>query len=397
MSNSEPANVQQSGTVMYQPVAEDDVGLFEILTILKRYRWVMLGVFFFVLFATVLIVLLLPKVYRAEIIINPPLTKDVEQLNIFDIETNNSKIKGKLPGNYFYEILEEEVYDKFIRFLNSKQLQYNFFKENNLLDHLKDAKSDDVDELKVFQEEFSDNIKLDDLRFVNKNELETIFISLEGHREKLIVEWLNKYVIYVDEYTAKSIVNGINKKIQLQVEGLSKQIESLRDVEMSRRLDMIEQYKEAVVIADTLGLTEQVSISLASYDKLAEKMGLTVNPGEIPLYLRGGDALRAELKMLKQRKNDDPFIPDLRDLQQRVSFLTHLNVMDSAIHSANVDQFAFVSNKSVKPKRLLIVAIGFFLGCLLAVFTALIKNWYETATNRQRLENERIATVNNEM
>ena len=36
MSNSEPENMQQSGTVMYQPVAENEVGLLEILTILKR-------------------------------------------------------------------------------------------------------------------------------------------------------------------------------------------------------------------------------------------------------------------------------------------------------------------------------------------------------------------------
>ena len=159
------------------------------------------------------------------------------------------------------------------------------------------------------------------------------------------------------------------------------------------RKEKVEQYKEAVAIADTIGLTDQVSISLAPYEKLVEKMDLTLNPGDTPLYLRGSNALQAELKMLQQRKNDDPFIPDLRDLQQRMSFLTHLNVTASTIHAGDIDQFAFVANKPVKPKRVLIVVIGFFLGCLLAVFTALIKNWYEIAANRQRLENGRMSSV----
>jgi len=370
MSNSEPVNVKQSGSVVNKPAFEDEAGLFDILAFFMQYRWLMLGIVFCVTLATILIVFVLPKVYRAEVIINPPLIKDVEQLNIFDTGT----MSQQSSGTYFFKITDVEVYDKFIRFLNSKQLQLNFFKTNNLFDYLKDEKGEDNDEFTVFQKKFTDKIKLDDLRYRNKNELETIFISLEGRDEKLIVEWLNKYVVYVDEYTIKSIVEGINKKAQLQVEGVGKQIESLRDVEKSRRLDLIEQYQEAVAVAETIGLTDQVSISLAPNDKLIEKMGFSINPGDVPLYLRGSKALRAELKILQQRKKDDPFIPDLRDLQHRMSFFENLNVTTDSIHAANVDQFAYVSNKAVKPKRMLLVVVGVFFGCLVAVFTALIKN-----------------------
>ncbi|MBL4902439.1 hypothetical protein JYT85_02175 [Desulfocapsa sp. AH-315-G09] len=379
MNKLESVNAHESGTSPAHLAVANEIDLYEIIAIFKRYRWLMIGVVFFVSLATVSFALLLPKVYRAEVVITPPSIKDVEQLNIFDMETSK---KENDFGNYFYVIQEENLYDKFIRFLSSKQLQHNFFKENNLLDYWKDEGDNEVNFLEVFHKKFSDKIAIDDLRYQNKNELETVVITLEGGDEKLIVEWLNKYVVYVDKYTIESIINGITTKAQLQIEGISRQINSLRDVEKSRRLDLIEQYKEAVLVADSLGMTDQVSISFVPYSKLAKKMDITLDPGDSPLYLRGSKALQAGLSVLQQRKNDDPFISNLRNLQQRMKYLSHLDVEKAGINAASIDQFAFVSGESVKPNRKLIIVIGFLLGCLMALFAVLIKNWQTSANEK---------------
>ncbi|MBN4063951.1 hypothetical protein JYT56_00375 [bacterium AH-315-I07] len=193
MNKLESVNAHESGTSPAHLAVANEIDLYEIIAIFKRYRWLMIGVVFFVSLATVSFALLLPKVYRAEVVITPPSIKDVEQLNIFDMETSK---KENDFGNYFYVIQEENLYDKFIRFLSSKQLQHNFFKENNLLDYWKDEGDNEVNFLEVFHKKFSDKIAIDDLRYQNKNELETVVITLEGGDEKLIVEWLNKYVVY---------------------------------------------------------------------------------------------------------------------------------------------------------------------------------------------------------
>jgi len=385
----ESVSVHQSRISSQMLSVENEINLCEIIEIFKKNRWLMFGIVFLVTLVTVVIVILLPKIYRAEVVINPPSITDVEQLNIFDIEGSLLDIEGSLPskrkndsGKYFYKIQEEELYDKFIRFLSSKLVQYDFFEENNLFDYLRggDAKEDDSRE--VFRKKFSNKIVVHDLRYKNKNKLETITITLEGLDEKLTVEWLNKYVVYVDHYTIKSITKGITKKAQLQFDGISRQISILRDTEKIRRSDLIEQYKEALVVADILGINDKVSISFSPYNTLFQKKDITLDPGGVPLYLRGSDALQAGLSVLQQRKNDDPFISDLRDLQQRLMFLSHLNVEKAGVHSVSIDQSAFVSGDSVKPNRKLIIVIGFMFGCLLALFAALIKNWQATVTKR---------------
>ena len=368
------------GTVPENMSIGKEIDLHEIAAIFKKYRWLMLGVVFFVSLLTVATALLLPRVYRAEIVINPPLSKDVEQLKIFDVSSSQSSSPGQgrtSTGNYLYEIMQEDLYDKFIRFLGSKQLQHVFFKENNLFDYLKAKDDSETEVLEVFHKKFSDKIGIYDLRNQNKNDLETVTVTLDGSDEELLVEWLNKYVVYVNQYTIESIISGINTKAKLKIEGVDRQIQSLRDIEKSRRLDLVEQYKEAIQVAELLGFTNQVSISFAPYGKFAENMDVTLDPGDVPLYLRGSKALQAELNILQQRKSDDPFISGLRDLQQRLAFLSHLSVENFGVHAANIDQFAFVSGESVKPNRKLIVVIGFLFGCLLALFTALVKNWQD--------------------
>src|SRR5690606_36674183 len=105
--------------------------------------------------------------------------------------------------------------------------------------------------------------------------------------------------------------------------------EVLRDTVKQRREDRIAVLKEALEVADSVGLdTPQGTM----WQTFSTNISSSAFDGS-PLYLRGAKAIRAELEVLMQRKSDDPFIPELRSLQERLQFLKG---MDTVPHNAAV-------------------------------------------------------------
>lgn len=355
------------------------IDLLEIIVIFQRYRVLMLTIVLLVLALTALGIALMPNVYQARVRLSPPLPSDVEQLNVFDVEFRTAENKeNTTPVHSFYQIDEEEIYNKFIRFLQSSQLRYRFFEERNLFQELKSDDETIADKRTVFEEKFSSLIQLDDLRSLHQNPLEAVTVTLEGRNEDLIVEWLNAYVNYVDGYTVRTIVNGISKKAQLQEHAITKQIQSLYALQASRNRDAVQRYREAISIAEAIGLVDQACIPFSSGGKNEKKMGVSLVPGNDLMYLRGSRALQAELNVLQHRKDEDPFIPELPALQQRLAFLAQVKIAVSSIHAVQQDQLAYADGRPVRPKRILLGVLGFCLGCLLAVFAALLANWRQT-------------------
>jgi len=60
---------------------------------------------------------------------------------------------------------------------------------------------------------------------------------------------------------------------------------------------------------------------------------------------------------LRQRKNDEPFIPGLRNLQERLTGLADTHIDSSKISAVRIDQVAEVPDQRIKPKRKLIVML----------------------------------------
>ena len=351
-----------------------EIDLLDIMRILMHQKTLIIGIIVLCTALAVGVALLLPREYEAELIMLPSLAETVEKLNVPGIGKSVSVIDQSSP-KYFFEVDSQKLYSDLIENLQSIELQRQFFDENEMVRFLSVEDGDQPAE-QIFLEKFSDKLVVKGIKGYKIDMKKSGFISiiLEGRNPDQISDWLNRFVDLADQETIKSQVKSFSMKTQRLRSTISERIESLRTTEKSRRLDLIEQFKEAVVIADAIGLTEQVNISLAPYDKLVEKMGLTSNPAETPLYLRGSNALRAELKMLKERKNDDPFIPDLRGLQEDMNFLSSLKQDVDGVHAMRVDLRAVPDSRSVKPKRKLIVILGFIVGFFLAVFMAFVRH-----------------------
>ncbi|MNE65200.1 hypothetical protein D3C80_1606600 [compost metagenome] len=127
------------------------------------------------------------------------------------------------------------------------------------------------------------------------------------------------------------------------------------------------QLEEALRIAKAIGLERPPIISGSSATEITASMD-----GEL-VYMRGSKALEAELENLKLRKSDDPFIPRLRELQDRYELFKSLQVRPAAVQVYRVDGDVKEPDSPIKPKKLLVIALGLFAGLGLGLIVALAR------------------------
>ena len=352
------------------PSAEQgDISLLDIWQALCRQWRLIAAITCFVTLVALVVAFTMPEVYRAEVVLLPPLESDVESLNVPD----------------FYEIESDQLYQKVIRNLQSNELRYLFFKKYNLFEALTKGNDVERDNYKVFHEKFNNLLVVKDFT-TRKNKLgaEIVKISLDGAHYEQIVPWVNNFVAFVDAITVQAVISAIDSKVTVQERSIRRKINSLRIVAKKQRNDFIAYLNESILVAEKLGLKEQAS-SL-SVDKLKKNGELEVflNTTDMPMYTRGTLALRAKLEVLKKRKSDDPFIEDLRELEGKLALLKQVKLKRKNVHAVRIDQQARPDDDPIKPKRILIIVLGFMVGLIFAVFTAMIRDVVKKDLMEQR-------------
>ena len=189
---------------------------------------------------------------------------------------------------------------------------------------------------------------------------------------------------------------------------ITDQINTLKNSAKDKRLDRITILTEANEIAHSLELKDPIDYKLKKIsDSGASSQIITNVSDDSPeLYTRGYEALEAEIASLKQRTNDDPFIQELRGLEEKLKLLEYnreaeqlknrtddtpfieglrementlayfesIKIDPKSINVAHLDQAAFIPEKKIKPKRKLIVVLGLIIGLILGVLIAFIRN-----------------------
>ncbi|MEA3468197.1 MAG: Wzz/FepE/Etk N-terminal domain-containing protein, partial [Thermodesulfobacteriota bacterium] len=224
----------------YAPMA-DEIDLLDIWRILVAQKWLIFGITVFCTTLAVGAALLLPRAYRAEVSLLPPLAETIEQLNVPNIEESS--------GFYFFKVDSQELYHGLIENLQSNWLQRKFFDDNELaplLSKKNDNRSVDI----IFKEEFSKKLLVGGIN--NKRESGFVTVTLEGQRPEQIAGWLNKFVQLADKKTIVAQTRSFAMKAQRVKDSVAERMSSLRSVEKARRFDLIARLDEAVVVAEKL-------------------------------------------------------------------------------------------------------------------------------------------------
>ena len=205
-------------------------------------------------------------------------------------------------------------------------------------------------------QEFAELINLEEKKGIT-------FISIELHDAEIAAEWVNNFVEFIDKETVTKLVEELQTVIANKTREIEYTIASKRQMAKQRREDRITQYQEAASIARELGVMDRVDST-----NIVQNNQLNITTSNIPLYFRGFKALNTEISYLRTRQSDDPFIGDLRDLQEQLTLLRSITFDKEKISTVYIDQAAYPTKYAIKPNYRLIVLLAIFAGLFSGIF-----------------------------
>ncbi len=291
-------------------------------------------------------------VYEAKSSLLPPRQSEITAYNL-------GRSTANLP-----KFTVADVYGTFTRNLTSEATRRSFFKEVYLPSLSDEQRSAPQDALwKQF------NAKLTAKTPDVKNRPDYFEVRVEHKAPELAARWANLYVERAAELARNDMQQNMLLEIDTRAQEIERQIEVLRKAALKQREDRIARLREALVVADEVGIeAPQVT------------PGRTASDGDLSsfvdgslMYMRGAKAIRAELQVLEARQSDDPFIAELRGLQSQLVFLKGIEVKPDNVAVFILDSAAEVPETPFKPKKVMIFALGLVLGGMLGVFIALVR------------------------
>jgi len=324
----------------------------------------------------------------------------------------------------------------------SNQFQRKIFDENNYLTKL-NPDNNPIENLEDFFAEFTKTIDLETNKVQKNieklNYEKPIKISIEGTDAKVIASFLNDLSDSADKETVNEFLNIIQQKIDIRLEEINKQKELLLSRAKQDRMAKIERIKiednqkineisdqierlrvkakkdrlnKIQVLSDAADMANALNITENNFKKInnTNESTLTVSVGDnqkLPKwYLYGENALLKEIGILKNRKNDDAYVPEIVNLQNKLSairsnqllkelesrkddspFIAEINKLDieaiklksfkpssTGINAMQLNQRAYAPESAIKPKKRLIVAVAFIAGFILSIFLVFIMN-----------------------
>ncbi|MHA6790078.1 LPS O-antigen chain length determinant protein WzzB [Pseudomonas bijieensis] len=327
----------------------NEIDLIALARGLWGQKWLILTVTLLVTAGAATYAYLSKPVYQAQLFIMPPTQNGIAELNYG---------RGKSTELDPYSI--KHVYDVFARNLQGESLRQTFFNEVYLPSLDESQRKGALDRL---YERFSRELVI---RGPGKDTPDRYSVTVQGGDPVRATEWAKAYVARASEAAESELIKNVTAEAAVRARNLEQRIVGLRETAQRIREDRIQQLREALKIAEAIGLTGPSINSTAAVD-------ITVETGNKMDYQRGSKALAAEVKALESRVSDDAFISDLRSLQMRYNFYRKLNIDPESISVYRQDGSVEVPQSPIKPRKALILLLGIIAGGLLGGFIALIR------------------------
>ncbi|MCW2270307.1 Tyrosine-protein kinase etk [compost metagenome] len=292
-------------------------------------------------------VLLVTPVYEAKGLVIPPTQNGIAELN-----NGRTKETDLAP----YKV--SEVYGVFTRNLRSETLRRRFFEEQYLPSLSAEERNKSQNSL---YGEFSRALTV---ALIDKNDPDRYSVIARYPDPEFAEKWVRLYIEQAGLIAKAEVINNAERESQVRAKNLAQQIKTLRDTGRQGREDSIIRLREALRIANAIGLREPPLITGRLSAEVSAGMG-----GDLT-YMRGSKALEAEIKNLEERQSNDPFIGNLRALQVSYAFYKNLVVEPEQVSVFRFDGPVEVSDAPVKPKRVMSVVGGAFVGLIVGLLVA---------------------------
>ncbi|HBO1710027.1 TPA: LPS O-antigen chain length determinant protein WzzB [Pseudomonas aeruginosa] len=333
--------------------ADGEIDLLALVQGLWAGKWIIVGTAAVVTLLAVVYAVLKEPVYESKITLLPPPLSAVAGFNI-----GRTRSEGLAPFTV------SDVYRVFTRNLEADENRRAFFRLYYLptLDE-SDRKGPQDGLYRRFNEIFT--IKVPDKQQPGY----TLIIERKNPAEA--ADWVQKYVQMVAKQSIDEMLQNARRELDVKARNMRQQVDILKESAKERRADRITQLKEALAIAKALNLVKPPLVEGQSVKQLSSIMDGSLT------YMRGTEAISAEIKALESRVSDDPFIPQLRGLEERYKLYENMSPEVQRIAVFRQDGAVETPDVPVKPNKVIIVflggVLGFVLGMMIALFLHVLR------------------------
>lgn len=349
--------------VQYLP-PDDEISLVELWCLIRKNMGLILG---FVVAAWIFAgiwLLLVSPVYKSSARLLPSQAYMFSEISLHD------DARHYTPA---------EVLQSYIRNFQSVSIKQRFFNDKQLVTYFGDVTSSDLAVKKIFSERFLEPMSITSSDAESKPGSATASYQLDDATRS--AQWLNQYIDFVEQVTREEMFDEIGKRLDAKKKLLRDEIELKKLVGKQRRQDQIARLEEALIVARQLGIKSTAS------SQTGNMATVEVNTHLTPLYRRGEEALKAELVVLKARKSDDPFILELRGLEEELGKLEIFNLDEkSNFRTIQVDQYAEIPQNAENKSFLLFVMLSTVIGAILGIVAVFMRRFFAKAREMESLQ-----------
>lgn len=327
--------------------SRQELDLREVACLLWRGRAIIAATTLALLLVSAIYAFFSAPVYQTSTILLPPTASGLAQYNMALqlVEDTLGNNRGEKPTTTL--LSAQEANRIFLRHLNSDMLRQEFFANTYL--PAKNANASES-ERELLWNRLEKELKIG----LPTRTGDAAWLTLEGEDPTVISSWANGYVQAAIVAAREELMADVSALVTVRRQGNREQLAALRKIAAEARTNQIQRVEDALRIAESVGLQDSSSSGNLIIDYKDETM-----------YLRGAKALRAELKGLQQRKDDDPYIPELRERLRVEALLSGINLDPAQLSPAIVDREAEIAVTPIRPQKALILAVSAILGLLL--------------------------------
>ncbi len=337
----------------------NEINLYELVVALWAQKFLIFSVALIVTLAAATYAFLSKPVYEARVFLQPPTLNGIADFNY-----------GRTRDSELTPFTIKDVYDVFTRCLQSETLRRSFFKDVYLPSLPESERGGSQDVL------YSKYLREVTIGSPTKEQPDRYAVVAEGEDPVQVTEWVKTFAAKAGAAAENEMIRNTTREAEVRARNLGRQINTIQETESRIRQDSITRLREALTIAEAIGLQNPPIIT----GNLSAEVSAAMD-GQLT-YMRGSKALKAEIENLENRKSDDPFIEKLRELQIKQSFYQDLQVSPDTVSVYRQDGPIEQPDRPIKPKKGLIILLGVVLGTMLGFMIALVRYLVLTKNGR---------------
>lgn len=337
----------------------DEIDLFELVVALWAQKLLIIGVALVAALAAATYAFFSTPVYEARVYLQPPTLNGIADFNY-----------GRTTDSELTPFTINDVYEVFTRNLQSESLRRTFFNEVYLPSLPASERGGSQD---ILYAGFLGTLAIG---LPSKEQPDRYSVIVQGEDPAQITNWVKDFAARAGAAAEKEMISNATREAEVRARNLGQQISTLQETESRIRQDSITRLREALTVAEAIGLQNPPIIS----GNLSAEISAGMD-GQLT-YMRGSKALKAEIQNLESRKSDDPFIGRLRTLQIKQSFYTDLTVSPDTVSVYRQDGPIEQPDRPIKPKKGLIILLGLVLGGMLGFMIALVRYFVRARKGR---------------